>query len=356
MIKKPLYKSTGKLDFFSEENRTKLLEKLGNPLKKLKELINFEIFRTQLEEVIIKKNRKSNAGARLYDPILMLKIIVLQTYHCLSDEQTEYQIVDRQSFRDFLNLKSGDKVPDAKTIWWFREILKNNELIEKIFAVFVTHLESKGFVYNKGQIIDSSFVEAPRQRNIHEENEKIKNGEGDTLWNDNFDKKCQKDIDARWTKKNEETYFGYKDHVKVDSGSKLITKYTVTSASVHDSQELKNLLTEKDAGQLLFADSAYTGEKQEETIENREMTNKVHEKGKRNCPLTEEQKAENKEKSKIRARVEHVFGFMTNSMNSLYIKTKGIERAQCVIGLMNLTYNFFRYVQLEKIELSKVVK
>ena len=356
MIKKPLYKCNGKLHFFSEENRTRLLEKLGNPLKKLEELINFEAFRLQIEEVIIKKDRKSNAGARLYDPILMLKILILQTYHCLSDEQTEYQIVDRQSFRDFLGLKSGDKVPDAKTIWWFREILKNNELIEKFFVIFANHLESKGFIYNKGQIIDSSFVEAPRQRNTREENEKIKNGEGDTLWNDKPPKKCQKDIDARWTKKNNETYFGYKAHVKVDVESKLVTEYTITSASVHDSQELSSLLTDTDANQELYGDSAYGGKEHAKTIEDRNMINKVHEKGKRNCPLTEEQKAENKEKSKTRVRVEHVFGFMTNSMNSLYIRTKGIERAQCVIGLMNLTYNFFRYVQLTKIEAAKVVK
>lgn len=356
MKKNPIYKSTGKTGFFDEENRTKLLEKLGNPLKKLAECINFEIFRKQLEDIIIKKTKKNNAGARLYDPVLMLKILILQTYHCLSDEQIEYQIVDRQSFKDFLGLKGGDKVPDAKTIWLFREILKNNELIEQIFRTFSTHLESKGFIYNKGQIIDSSFVEVPRQRNTREENEKIKNGEGDTLWNDNSHKKCQKDIDARWTKKNKENYYGYKDHVKVDAKSKLVTEYTVTSASVHDSQELENLLTETDSGQVLLADSAYTGENHARTIGKIGMINKIHEKGKKNCPLTDEQKANNKEKSKVRARVEHVFGFMTNSMNSLYIRTIGIDRAQCCIGLMNLTYNFFRCVQLEKLELSKVVK
>lgn len=176
-------------------------------------------------------------------------------------------------------------------------------------------------------MIDASFTVAPRQRNRREENKSIKNGEGNNLWNDKPNKKKHKDIDASWTKKNGETFYGYKNHAKVDTKSKFINTYTVTDASVHDSQALDDLLTEKDKEQDLHADSAYTGEDQDKIIEKYEMKNKVHEKGYRNRPLTEEQKASNTEKSKIRARVEYVFGFMEQSMKGLVLKSVGIVRA-----------------------------
>ena len=139
---------------------------------------------------------------------------------------------------------------------------------------------------------------------------------------------------------------GYKNQAKVDTKSKFINTYIVTNASVHDSQALEGLLDEKDEGQVLHADSAYTGEEQENTIKKYKLKNKVHEKGYRNAPLTDEQKATNKEKSKTRARVEHVFGFMEQSMNGLFIRSIGIVRATGIIGLINLTYNIFRYEQV----------
>jgi hypothetical protein len=76
------------------------------------------------------------------------------------------------------------------------------------------------------------------------------------------------------------------------------------------------------------------------------MVNRVCEKGSKGHPLTEEQKASNREKSRTRSRVEHIFGFMENSMNEMYIRCIGIRRATAVIGLMNLTYNMFRKIQL----------
>lgn len=201
-------------------------------------------------------------------------------------------------------------------------------------------------------MVDASFTVAPRQRNTREENKKIKNGEGHDLWKDKPNKKKHKDIDARWTKKNGETFYGYKNHAKVDAKSKFINTYTVTDASVHDSQALDDLLTEKDKEQDLYADSAYTGEDQDKTIAKYEMKNKVHEKGYRNKPLSEEQKASNTKKSKIRARVEHVFGFMEQSMNGLVLKSVGILRATGIIGLINLTYNLFRYEQVRRLKIT----
>jgi len=131
----------------------------------------------------------------------------------------------------------------------------------------------------------------------------------------------------------------------------LIEEFIVTDASVHDSQVIEELHTEKDKGQSLYADSAYSGEEQQKVYKNKEVVDHVHEKGCRNKPLTEIQKADNREKSRIRARVEQVFGFVENSMNGSIVRTIGMVRAKAKIGMMNLTYNINRCVQL-KIKVS----
>ena len=340
------YKSQGKKSLFDEEFIVEKLFSIGNPLATISQVIDFEMFRPTLESKLLNTTKTSNAGAKPFDVVLMFKILILQRYYGLGDKQIEYQILDRISFKKFLCIETADKVPDEKTVWLFRENITKTGLVVELFAQFKNYLESQGLIFNEGQLVDASFTIAPRQRNTREENEKIKKGEGDDLWNDEPHKKCHKDIDARWTKKNNETFYGYKNHAKVDSKSKFINAYAVTDASVHDSQALEMLLTKNDTGQTLHADSAYTGEVQEKTIAAYCMNNQVHEKGYRNKPLTEEQKINNTTKSKTRARVEHVFGFMEQSMNGLFIRSVGIIRANGIIGLINLTYNLFRYEQV----------
>ena len=152
-----------------------------------------------------------------------------------------------------------------------------------------------------------------------EENVQIKQGEIPEDFKKNPAQLAQQDTDARWTKKNQVSYFGFKNHVKTDARRKLIVKYMVTDASVHDSQALDYLLDKKDKGEAIFADSAYTGQDQEQIIISKEMQNQVCEKGYRNRPLTEAQKASHREKSRVRSRVEHIFGFMENSMQGMYL-------------------------------------
>jgi len=352
-MKKILYKPTGNIGLFDEHATIEKLSIIGNPLEQLSAVINFEQFRTTLEEHLLNTEKKNNAGAKPYDVVMLFKILILQRYYGLGDTQIEYQILDRLSFKKFLGLESGDKVPDEKTVWLFREKLTQSGLVKEIFEQFTLFLEGEGLIINEGKMIDASFTIAPRQRNTREENKQIKEGKGDELWNDQAHKKRHKDTDARWTKKNNETFFGYKNHTKVDTRSKFIDTYVVTDASVHDSQPLEDLLTEKDKGQSLYADSAYTGEEQEKIINKYELNNKVHEKGYRNKPLTEGQKQSNRNKSKTRARVEHVFGFMEQSMNGLKVNSIGITRAAGIIGLINFTYNLFRYEQVVRLNLIR---
>lgn len=348
-----VYKTKGEKGLFDEQFTIERLSAIGNPLEKISNVIDFELFRNTLESKLLNTEKKNNAGAKPFDVVMMFKIMILQRYYGLGDTQVEYQIIDRLSFKKFLGLESSDKVPDEKTVWLFRENLTNSGVIDLLFSQFVKFLEDNNLIFNEGKLVDASFTIAPRQRNTREENEKIKKGEGKDLWTDKPNKKKHKDIDARWTKKNGEKYYGYKNHAKVDSKSKFINTFLVTDASVHDSQALDKLLDKSDKGQSLYADSAYTGEKQEKVIKKYCLKNQVHEKGYRGKPLTDKQKAKNKIKSKTRVRVEHVFGFMEQSMNGLALKSVGIVRATGIIGLINLTYNLFRYEQVERLNLCK---
>jgi IS5 family transposase len=334
--------------FFDEYEQLEKLSKLRDPLEKLNSKINFELFRDSLNSIYKKVEAKSTAGAKPYDYVLMFKIIILQRLYNISDEQTEFQLNDRLSFKRFTGLGFSHKVPDTNTIWTFKEKLKQNDNERKLFDCFYKELEVQKLIVSEGKMVDASFHEAPRQRNSREENKELKEGNIPKEWQDqkHKNKLSHKDTDARWTKKNNQTYYGYKNHVKADLASKLIDNYTVTDASVHDSQALEKLLTEKDTGQCLYADSAYTGEDQAASISKVEMINKVHEKGYKNKPLTETQKESNKNKSKYRARVEHIFGFVQTSMKGTAIRTIGIARARVVIGLTNLTYNICRAIQL----------
>jgi IS5 family transposase len=351
---KQIYKTKGEKGLFDEQFNIDRMSLIGNPLEKISNVIDFEVFRQALESKLLNIEKKNNAGAKPYDVVMMFKIMILQRYYGLGDKQVEFQIIDRLSFKKFLGLESGDKVPDEKTVWLFRENLIKSGGVELLFSQFIQFLEDKNLIFNEGKLVDASFTVAPRQRNTREENEKIKKGEGNDLWNDQPNKKKHKDIDARWTKKNGEKYYGYKNHAKVDSKSKFIKKFAVTDASVHDSQPLDDLLDKSDKGQPLFADSAYTGEKQKKVIRKYRLKNKVHEKGYRGKPLTDKQKIKNNIKSKTRVRVEHVFGFMEQSMNGLAVKSVGIVRATGIIGLINLTYNLFRFEQVQRLNLLKM--
>ena len=326
---------------------------MGDPLEKVADAVDFEIFRPTLDTAI-PREKGDKGGRPPMDNMLMFKIMLLQEWYHIADDMTEYLINDRLSFQRFLGLSLGDKVPDAKTIWLYREMLKNSGKSKELFDMFAALMEQVGVITREGSIVDASFVDVPKQRNNRDENKKIKEGDGEELWQDNENKRCQKDIDARWTEKNGEKHFGYKDHVKVDSDSKMIVDFSVTDAAVHDSQAIVDLIDDKD--NVLNADSAYTGKELHDKIreKNPDIILNIHEKGYRNKPLSEEQKASNKEKSKVRARVEHVFGHMTNSMGGMTTRVIGIDRTTCVITLKNLAYNLSRWAYLVGVKKAAV--
>lgn len=338
---------------FDEQYRLEKLSKQKDLLGKLSSHIDFEYFRKPLKQFFDKATDVRKGGRPAYDHVLMFKILILQRYYNLSDDSIEYAVLDRLSFMRFLGLGINDPVPDAKTIWLFRDKLTQGNMIEKLFSALDRQLDKDGIIVHCGKLIDATIVEVPVQRNNREENKDIKEGKIPENWQDDEHKLRQKDTDAQWVTHNGTDYFGYKNHIKADEKTLLITGYEVTAANVHDSVVLESLINKKeDGGQPLHADSAYRSEEIETMLRTKKVVSQIHEKGYRNHPLTKRQKQRNRKKSRVRARIEHVFGFMTNSMNDIYLHYRSLKRVAAGIGLMNLTYNLLRLVQLN-VSLSK---
>ena len=278
----------------------------------------------------------------------MFKAIVLCALYNLSDDQVEYQMRDRLSFvrfpgsspRQALGLALEDKVPGAKTVWLYREQLSQAGLINALFEDFDGYLKSQGYQAMGGQIIDASLIAVSIQPNRRDDNEQIKRGETPAAWADEPAKRRQKDTDARWTKKHGKRHYGYKNHVTIDRRHKLIRRYRVTDAAVHDSQVVEELLTSDNTASGVWADSAYRSKAIEATVKARGLTSRIHRKASRNRPLHDWEKAGNRSRSRFRARVEHVFGAQRNDMGGTLVRSIGLVRAMAHIGLSSTLYEF----------------
>ena len=291
------------------------------------------------------KYSRKNAGRPSYDPIIFFKIFILQILFNLSDAMVHKYILDRQSFLAFLDI-DVTLVPSSKTIWKYRELFIKAGVFELINILTMQHIAHLDEVKNSDSIaIDSSFTNVPIQRNTRDENKVIKDGNGDQLWNDQPAKKRQKDIDSRWTQKGGHRYYGYKLHIAICCLTKLITSMLTTAACVHDSQVIAPLVREEDHGKSLYADSAYSGKKQIDEIKQLNLKPAVCEKGKRNTPLTDEQKKNNREKSKTRARVEHVFAQIAHWDGDI-LRTIGKKRADSYHHMLVWCYNIKRLMFL----------
>ena len=318
----------------------------------LDSIMDWSIFEATLQGAKPDKTQTSRGGRPPLSNLMMFKIVILQDLYGVANDETEYQINDRLSWKRFLGLSLSEKAPDGSTIWLFREMLTNTGIYEELFQLFNAKMAELGVITHKGKIADASFVNVPKQRNTRTENKVIKEGGCPEAWEDPgcANMLAQKDLDATWAKKSGELHYGYKDHILCDQDSKMITDFWVTPAHVHDSQVLQCLIDEKVLE--LWADSAYSSKELREWFAKHFPDVKLHinEKGYRNRPLTDEQQSNNREKSRVRARVEHVFGHMSGSMGGMFIRTIGQHRADCAIALKNLTYNISRFATLARLE------
>ena len=325
--------------FFDYAERLEDLSKQGDPLERLNWVIRWEKFRVTLRAIVERKDR-AKGGRPPYDHILMFKVLVLQSLYNLSDDQVEYQIKDRLSFMRFLGLKLEDSVPDAKTVWLFREQLGERGVGE-LFKRLDCMLSEGGFLAYSGHIIDASIIEAPKHRVSSDEKEEIKGGEVSEGW------KGQTDLDAKWTVKGDVPYFGYKNHVNIDREYKLIRTFGVTDAAVHDSRVFKDVYDPDNCGSPVWADSAYRSQEIEDYLSRNGRESKILWKKPPNREMDGRRRNANTARAKVRSAIEHVFARQKAQMK-LFIRTIGIKRATAKIGLVNLVYNMSRLEFLQR--------
>ncbi|MCQ2371206.1 MAG: IS5 family transposase, partial [Akkermansia sp.] len=294
-------------------------------LDKLSGYIDFEAFRPKLEELC----HYSENGRPHYDVVVMFRILILQTLYDLSDEDTEHCIYDRRSFQNFVGLRGVEDIPNARTIWAFRERL-GAEGARGLFDTFWKVMEEAGIKFSKGVAIDASFQEAPRKRNSREENKR---------------KRAKKDMDARWAKKGDETHYGYKNHVAADVKTKLIRDYRVTPASDHDISVFEDIIPEHTRD--IYADSAYMSAPREAALKaKKKRPHIVKRKTRSSAPLTGRQKHINHVISKKRCRVEHVFG-QIKQFGGDTVRSIGMARCAVRVALVNIVYNMLRFACLK---------
>src|SRR3954447_55198 len=174
----------GQFGFFDADRRLAAISAKGDPLEMIARVVPFESFRAEIEAATLTpaSEKKSNAGRKPIDVIVMFRMLVLQSLYNLSDEQVEYQVRDRLSFTRFLRLGIEDRIPDGPALGLFREGLAKAGLIEKLFERFGQHLEAKGYVARGGQMVDATIVPVPKQRNRRDENEDVKAGKTPQAW------------------------------------------------------------------------------------------------------------------------------------------------------------------------------
>ena len=351
---------------FDIEERLRDLSAKGDDLERVNGLVDFEAFRPELERAVPRSDR-AKGGRPPYDHVLMFRILILQASHSLSDERTEYLIKDRLSFMRFLGLSLADRVPDANSIWNFREALTRATLdgvpaIEALFRAFDAQLRSAGFIAMGGQIVDATVVAAPKQRNTEDEKRALREGRVPEDWAKKPAKLRQKDRDARWTVKYSKAkptadgsrrvdiavpMFGYKNHVGIDRRHGLIRTWTATDAARHDGAQLPSLLDRANTASGVWADTAYRSAKNEAHLVAVGFTSRIHRKKPKGKPMPRRTSRANSAKSEVRSRVEHVFARQKGPM-ALVIRTIGLARAKVKIGLANLVYNMRRMVWLAR--------
>lgn len=351
----------GQPGFFGLDERLRQLSSGGDPLERLSAVVDFGLFRKPLVKAL-KRSDRAKGGRPPYDAVLMFKVLVLQALYNLSDDRCEYQIRDRLSFMRFLGLGLEDAVPDAKTIWLFREHLTEARAIDNLFARFDKHLARSGYLAMGGQIVDATIVAAPKQRNTNGEKADIKAGKVPQAWKDKPAKLAQKDRDARWTVKYSKAKqkpdgskhaidiaipaFGYKNHVGIDRRHGLIRRWKTTDASRYDGAQLPELLDKANTASSVWADTAYRSKKNEAWIAKNDLVSQIHTKKPKGRVMSVRASKANAKRSTVRAFVEHVFARQKGPMG-LCIRSIGIARASTRIGMANLVYNMQRYLWLE---------
>ena len=287
------------LGLFDQVIRQRKLQALGDPLVELDRIMLWGMFCETLQTMRTAGRDPRKGGRPPHDAVRMFKVLVLRELYARSDEQVEYQIVDRLSFQRFLGIDLTQGAPDYTAIWRFRERLGAARM-KALFEELGAYIDLAGFEAGKGQMLDASLVQKPKTR------KPVEPRDGEPALT--RQQAAHRDGEARWTQKNGRAYFGYKNHVNADVAHGFIRDDAVTPAATHDSQALPALLDIRQRHQPVYADSAYRLAATARRCKDHRLIHRVLHKAQRNRLLTAVQKRSNHRWAKTRVRVEHVVG------------------------------------------------
>lgn len=332
--------------FFSETDYFKKVLVRQNRLLDLKEKIDFEPFVSVINKQL-NINEFVKQSASKWEPLFLFKCILLGIIFDYSDEELEFQIINRADFKIFLDLGLLDDVPDKSTLWLFREDLVNSNAHKPLFDSFLDQIKLLGYPIEGDRIVDGTVHETERRCSSHEMNEKIKAGEIPEKWQSNPNVLSQKDLDASWRTEGKKSYFGYLSLIMVLSNLKLITNYSIDSAHVDERKNVVELVENEPTEFDAYADKGFVSKELKEGMKEKGVNFIAMEKEYLFSDNLEEVIKDNKVISKIRARVEHVFGNITMMMPQRPLRLIGIERNTFKIGMMYMLHNMFRLISIE---------
>jgi len=347
---------------FGLSDHLKRLSTDGDPLEVLGRVVDFEVFRPTLVSALAYGDG-AKGGRPPYDPVAMFKVLILAAQNNVGDARMEYLIRDRLSWLRFLGFDLGAATPDANTIRLFREKLTEAGALDTLFAAFDRQLKERGYLAMGGQIVDATLVAAPKQRNSEAEKAAIKEGKkAAEIWADEPARAAQKDTDARWTLKFAKgrpaangkpqidiaiPSFGYKSSISICRAFGFIRKGKVTDGARFDGRMLRDVVTKDNTASDVWADTAYRSQANEKWLKAQGRVSRIHRRKPRGKPMPDHVRRGNATKSKIRARVEHVFAQQKAQMG-LFIRTIGVKRAEAKITLANLAFNMNRLIFHER--------
>jgi len=289
---------------------------------------------------------RSKGGRPPYPTEALVRMVFLQGLYNLSDEQCEHQVLDRLSFQRFCRLDGALNIPDARTLWSFRQRLATGGLGGRaIFESLSQQLQRHGFIPRGGQIVDASIVQAPITQANAREREALNKGEAPEGWSKK--RLAHTDRDARWTIKHGKAYYGYKLHGNVDARYKLIRQMKITAANADDGQQLPDVLQGANTRNRLLADRGYDSAANRQVLQRHGLADGIARRAKPGQTAKVRLKQRNKTINRTRARVEHVFAALSQQ-GGKRVRAMTLARNALAITLQCVAYNARRLVWLVK--------
>ncbi len=328
-----------------QQQRDRKLVQYTASLDRMGELVDFVAVAAAVDKVCPRPDRSSKGGRPSYPTLVMVKVLFLQALYNLADEETEHQLLDRRSFQRFCGLADELSVPDARTIWLFKQRLARGGIGAKaIFEAVQQQLQAHGYLPRGGQIVDATIVKAPIQHLDKDEKAQLDEGKAPKDWS--LKKLRHKDCQARWTKKHSRSFFGYKLHANVDVRWKLIRRCAVTAANVDDGRTLPQVLDPANTAAHLYADRGYDHQANRQVLAEHGWKDGIARKASPGQELGERAKARNKAINRRRSRVEHVFAQL-HHLGGKLVRAVTLARNELAIVLKCTTYNAKRLVWLQ---------